>query len=110
MPDRDRADRELTRIGVRILASGNVALDTSTEGYVHPPLDWVPTPHSFGRTLFSDDVLRAGLHALAAAQQPDGGWPISWIPISSGVELEWRGHATVGALVKLRAYAADGLR
>ena len=109
VPDRDRADRELTKIGARILGSGNVALDASAEGYVHPPLDWAPLPCGFGRTLFVDDVLRDGLRALAAAQQPDGGWPISWVPISPGVELEWRGHVTVGALVKLRAYAADGL-
>ena len=46
------------------------------------------------------------LAALAAQQQPDGGWPISWPPISPGVELEWRGWRTILALLTLRAYGA----
>jgi hypothetical protein len=109
-PERERAERELQRIGARILASNSVTFDPNTEGYIHTPLDWAPTPESFCRSLFSDDVLLGDLQARAAAQQEDGGWPILWPPISPGCELEWRGHVTIGVLLKLRAYEKVGLR
>jgi hypothetical protein len=104
-----RAERELARLAERILAAGAVALDVDAEGYVHKPLDWAPAPDAPLRRLFSDDVLRAHLHALAAAQQEDGGWPISWEPISEAVRAEWRGVATINALRTLRAYESGGL-
>lgn len=108
-PDRTRADAELTRIAARIAEPGVVELRTDAEGYVHGPLDWAPLATSFCRTLFADDVLTEHLAALAARQQPDGGWPISWPPISVGVETEWRGALTVGALRTLASYEAGGL-
>jgi hypothetical protein len=51
-------------------------------------------------------VVEADLQRLAAAQQADGGWRVDFTSYSSAAALEWRGHATVGALLQLRA---DGL-
>lgn len=107
-PDRARADAELKRIAARIVEPGVVELRTDAEGYVHGPLDWAPLATSFCRTLFGDDALAAHLAALASRQQPDGGWGISWEPISAGVETEWRGSVTVGALRTLASYEAAG--
>lgn len=105
-PDRRRAERQLQVISVRILGSDAVAHDTEAAGYVQKPLDWAPTPESFGRGLFSDEVIETHLAALARRQQPDGGWPINWQALSPGCEMEWRGWMTVRAVRTLRAYGA----
>ncbi len=106
VPDRRRAERQLRVISVRLLGSDAIAYDTGAEGYVQKPLDWAPTPESFGRRLFSDEVIATHLQALAARQQPDGGWPITWQALSPGCEMEWRGWITVQAVRTLRAYGA----
>ena len=95
-------------IGFLEQAPGVVALDPAAEGYVQKPLDWAPMPDSFCRRLFSDAVLAQHLEALAARQGVDGGWPISWPPISPGVALEWGGAMTIKALRTLRTYGAAG--
>jgi hypothetical protein len=102
--DGARADKAMTGILERIAAPGAVALEPDATGYVHMPLEWAPTPDSPCRALFSDPVIGRHLAALAAAQKEDGGWPISWDPISRAVELEWRGIRTIEALRTLRAY------
>lgn len=105
-PERDRAERELERIAERIRRPGVVTYETDAEGYVKGPLDWAPRPDSYCRRLFSDDVIQTHLAALAGRQQSDGGWPISWPPVSPACEAEWRGSVTIEALLTLRAYGA----
>lgn len=102
VPDRDRAARCFDAIKGRIVAE--TALDTDAPGYVKKPLEWAPSPSSLCRRLFTDDVVDAHLSALAAAQQPDGGWPITWPALSPAQEAEWRGIVTLNALKTLRAY------
>ena len=104
--DRARAERELKRIAARILEPGMVTMETYGEGYVKYPLDWAPTPESFCRHLFSDQVIEVHLRALAARQQEDGGWLNNWETISPTVALEWRGIVTLRALQTLQAYGA----
>jgi hypothetical protein len=104
VPERPRAEKELDRIAERLFAAGLVELDPAATGYVRKPLDWAPTPANWCHRLFDDRVMTAHLDALAARQQPDGGWTISWPPLSPLVELEWRGFVTVEALKTLRAY------
>lgn len=106
-PDRPRAERELRRVITRVVGSpGAIALDPGAEGYVKKPLDWAPVPHGTFSPLFGRDVIATHLAALAARQQPDGGWPINWEPVSPGVTLEWRGVYTIDALRTLQAYGA----
>lgn len=104
VPDRTRAGEALQKVLDHVAEPGVVALDPDAGGYVHKPLDWAPTPQSTCRPLFSDDVIATHLQALAARQQPDGGWPIWWETISPAVELEWRGRVTIEALRTLQAY------
>lgn len=104
VPDRTRAEHELQRIAARLSQPGVLELDTNAEGYVQKPLDWAPTPQSFCRHLFDDETIEKHLAALANRQQPDGGWPISWDPISPAVEIEWRGRITIEILRTLDAY------
>lgn len=103
-PDRARAERAFDHIGRDILRHKLVALDPGAEGYVKFPLDYAPSPDALGRRLFDDEAIAANLDALAARQQADGGWPISWGAISPMSELEWRGLLTIESLKKLRAY------
>lgn len=102
VPDRERAARAFDQLKGRILAE--TALDPGAPGYVKKPLEWAPAPSSLCRQLFSDDVIAAHLAALAASQRPDGGWPITWPPLSPAQEAEWRGLVTLSALKTLRAY------
>ncbi|KAB8145007.1 hypothetical protein F8S13_04005 [Chloroflexia bacterium SDU3-3] len=104
-PERARAERELRRIGKRILDAGAVA-DEGAAGYAHGVLDWAPSPQSYCRTLFDERRVQKSLAALAAAQREDGGWEIMWDAISPACALEWRGWVTVKAVRTLRAYGA----
>lgn len=102
--NREMADAELNRIRQIVARPGVVAMDPEAQGYVQFPLDWAPRPDSFLRPVFSDVVIAQHLDALAARQQPDGGWPITWQALGPGAEAEWRGAGTINALVTLRAY------
>jgi hypothetical protein len=104
VPDRQRAEEVFGRVATSMDAHHLVARDATTEGYVKTPLDVAPTPQSLCRQLFDDAVIAAHLQALAARQQEDGGWAITWPPVSPACELEWRGIITLGALKTLRAY------
>jgi hypothetical protein len=102
VPDRQRAERELERLGEYLRTSGLVADLASTE-YVRKPLDWAPTPDHPLRALFDEATIQANLDILLTQQQDDGGWTISWPPLSPGCELEWRGWVTLATLQTLRA-------
>jgi hypothetical protein len=67
------------------------------------PLDFAPFPGGPARELFGPGVVDAELQRLAAGQQGDGGWTVDFGSYSPAATLEWRGHATVGAVVVLRA-------
>jgi hypothetical protein len=102
VPDRDRANREFKRIGEQI--KKQVPLDPQASGYVKKPLAWAPTPASLCRSLFDDSTIDLHLEMLAAEQQPDGGWPITWPAISPASELEARSVVTLHAIKTLKAY------
>lgn len=101
-PDRQRATQELDRLANALLASGLVA-DAQATGYVRRPLDWAPTPDHPLRAYFSATQIQANLDAILAEQQADGGWMISWPPLSPACELEWRGWVTLATLRRLQA-------
>jgi len=102
VPDRDRAEKIFQNIGEQI--KERTAFDPTTPGYTFKPLTWAPVPGSICRRLFDDSQIDSHLKALAAGQQADGGWPISWPAISPACELEYRGVVTLGALKTLKAY------
>jgi hypothetical protein len=46
----------------------------------------------------------ASLDHLAAQQQDDGGWRITWAVWLPPIQYEWSGIVTIAALKTLRAY------
>ncbi|HET8840577.1 MAG TPA: hypothetical protein VFN35_03880 [Ktedonobacteraceae bacterium] len=102
--DRQRAEKVFAHIGPKILEQKMVALKPTTEEDTHSPLDYASRPESLARRLFSDEVIQENLDALEAAQQEDGGWPISWFAWNQASVLEARGAVTINALAALRAY------
>lgn len=100
--ERERAEAVFESIQPQILSA--TALKPETEGYVHPPYAFAPTPQSLARRLYDDSLINRHLDALLGNQQDDGGWSITWPPVSPGCELEYRGVVTLNALKILRAY------
>jgi hypothetical protein len=74
---------------------------------VQKPLDWAPTPQSYCRRFFDDEIIAKHPAALANRQQSSGGWPISWNTISLAVAAEWRGRITIEALRTPDAYERE---
>ncbi len=103
VPDRARAEAVGEKIGRIIEDNALVAPEPQPEGEVLTALELAPRPDSFARRWFDDTVIAGQLDALAAAQQPDGGWQFnfeSWTPITTP---EWRGWVTLESLITLRA-------
>ncbi|MEV4558326.1 hypothetical protein AB0K51_15230 [Kitasatospora sp. NPDC049285] len=118
-PDRAWARRQAARLGAAVREQGLVLLDPAhpeqvrpapgyAPGEYHLPHDYAPRPDSLARAWFTDAELERGLAHLAAAQQPDGGWPINWARWSAATESEARPGVTLGALLTLRAYDETG--
>ena len=103
-PDQSRTRRAFERVATSLFEHELVVIDPDNTSYVKMPLDYAPTPQSWCCRLFSDEVIAEHLAALAARQQPDGGWLITWPPVSPACEMEGRGLVTLNALRTLRAY------
>ncbi|MFF2820791.1 hypothetical protein ACFVT9_35335 [Kitasatospora cineracea] len=115
-PDRAWAGQQADRLGELVREQQLVLLDPAhpeqvrlapgyAPGEFHFPHDLAPTPDSLARSWFTDAETERGLDQLAAAQLPDGGWPITWARWSAATEHEARPGVTLAALRTLRAYA-----
>jgi hypothetical protein len=114
-PDRAWATAQAERLGKLLREQRMVLLDPAhpeeaaiapgyANGEYHLPHDYAPTPTSLARPWFSDEEMHRSLDHLAASQDPDGGWPITWAKWSPTAEFEARPGATLKALRTLRAY------
>ncbi|MEU6988434.1 hypothetical protein ABZ946_34295 [Streptomyces sp. NPDC046324] len=115
VPDRARAQAVADRLGRLVREQGLAALDPErldefpvAPGYApgehHFPYDYARVPDSLARRWFTDEEMARSLDHLAAAQQEDGGWPITWRQWAPGTALEARPIATIEALRTLRAH------
>jgi hypothetical protein len=102
VPDRARAESALDRLAPML--RDLVQRPHEGDGEPLSALDCVPTPASFARRLFANDVVDAPLDALVDAQQGDGGWTVSWPIWTPATGPEWRAFVTIAALQRLRAY------
>ena len=99
----DEARTLLDRLRALIPADGLLHVAGGAADEFMRPLDFAPFPGGPARELFAPSVVEAELDRLAAGQQPDGGWTVDFDSWSPAAALEWRGHATVQAVVLLRA-------
>jgi hypothetical protein len=102
--DRDRADKQATAVVEHLISTPMFHADPEAQGYGLSPLHFAPAADSRWRPLFPDAQLEAHLDKLQRAQQPDGGWEVTWEPPSAAARLEWRGIVTLGALRTLDSY------
>ncbi|GAA2732802.1 hypothetical protein [Streptomyces nogalater] len=114
-PDRPRAEAAADRLGRLVREQRLAALDPDrpdafpvAAGYApgehHFPHDFARSPDSLARAWFTDDEMARSLDHLAARQQEDGGWPVTWRQWAPAPTLEARPLVTIEALRTLRAY------
>ncbi len=92
----------LRRLGEFIPADGRLPVAGGSEGESLGALDLAPFPDRPVRALFAPDVVERELAHLVAEQQHDGGWRVDFASYSPAAALEWRGYATVRAVLVLR--------
>jgi len=68
------------------------------------PFEFAPAPDRMARRLFKTETMSLHLDALEQRQLDDGGWPITWTPLSAAAETEWRAIVTIKWLDVLGAY------
>jgi len=103
-PDRARAERAFEHVATVVRKQKLVTTEPRAHDESHTPLDFAPSPDVLARRLFDEATVARQLDALAAAQQPDGGWTVDWTMWTPIVEPEWRGVQTIRRLRTLRAY------
>jgi hypothetical protein len=102
--DRDRADAVAAGLAAALPSVSLFNLDPAARDYGLTPLHFACEPASRWVQLFEGAVLDRHLDALAAAQEDDGGWPISWATVGPAARQEWRGVETLRALRALAAF------
>ncbi|MET7646901.1 hypothetical protein ABZS83_25395 [Streptomyces sp. NPDC005426] len=114
-PDRPRAEAAADRLGRLVRDQRLVVLDPTRRaeypvapGYApgeqHFPYDYARAPESLARRWFTEAEMDRALDHLAAGQQADGGWPVTWRQWAPGTALEGRPLVTLRALQTLHAY------
>ncbi|WP_137992925.1 hypothetical protein [Streptomyces vilmorinianum] len=115
VPDRSRAQAVADRLGRLVREQRLAVLDPErldefpvAPGYApgehHFPYDYARVPDSLARRWFTDEEMGRSLDHLAARQQEDGGWPVTWRQWAPGTALEARPMVTIEALRTLRAH------
>jgi hypothetical protein len=97
-----RARQALDRLSTFMILDGPTPVGGGVEGEILHPLDFSPYAETPSRALFGAEVIQADLDRLAAGQQADGGWTVTFESFSPAAALEWRGYATVQAVSTLR--------
>ncbi|MEU9864949.1 hypothetical protein AB0D99_29150 [Streptomyces sp. NPDC047971] len=115
VPDRSRAQAVADRLGRSVREQRLAVLDPErlddfpvAPGYApgehHFPYDYARVPDSLARRWFTDEEMARSLDHLAAGQEEDGGWPVTWRRWAPGTALEARPMVTIEALRTLRAH------
>lgn len=104
VPDQERAATYRGLLDEWLNGPNGIEKDPDATGYVHKVLDYAPAPGSYSSRFVSEQELALHLEWLLSSQQEDGGWPLTFPPLSPAVEQEWRGWLTVANLKTLKAY------
>jgi hypothetical protein len=91
------------RLAEAVPDSGTLPVEGGLPDEVIRPLQFAPFPDRPLRHHLAPEVVAADLDRLEAEQRDDGGWQPDFTAYSPAAALEWRGVATVDALVTLQA-------
>jgi hypothetical protein len=100
------AEAQLERLAGFLSPGGVLAVAGGLEGEKLTPLAYSPVPDRPLRRYVPAEAVERDLDRVAAEQAADGGWEIDFRPASPGAAIEWRGYATLLALLALRRNAA----
>jgi hypothetical protein len=100
---RPEVESELRRLAAFVPPSATMPVAGGSANEAMRPLDFSPQPGRPLRALIDPAVIEADLDRLEADQHADGGWDVDWTHWSPIGALEWRGWATVRAVLILRA-------
>lgn len=100
---RPEASEPLERLAALIPSSGALGVHGPDSEEKLRPLTLSPLPGRPLRALMPAGAIERDLDALAAEQQPDGGWTVDFPSSSPAGASAWRGIATVQALSLLHA-------
>jgi hypothetical protein len=104
VPDQPAGLRDRLAEAVREHVAFDPALTApGAPGHHIGPLEVAPFPDDPGRSLIPAAAVEAALNALEQRQAADGGWELNFEPISAAGLAAWRGWATLGSLLILRA-------
>ncbi|MFC6019098.1 hypothetical protein ACFP2T_23160 [Plantactinospora solaniradicis] len=92
----------LARLAQFVPDTGLVPVQGGSEGETMRALNFASVPGSPASALLGAGVMDAELDRLATQQQDDGGWTVDFASCSPAATLEWRGYATVGAVLTLK--------
>jgi hypothetical protein len=92
----------LEKLGQFVPKTGLVPVQGGNEGETMRALNFASVPGSPASALLRAGVIEAELDDLEAQQQEDGGWRVDFASYSPVAALEWRGYATVGAVLTLK--------
>ena len=98
-----RAVEMVERLGGFVPRDGMLRVTGGSEDEFMRPLDFAPLPGGPARSLLDEAAVTTDLERVASGQQADGGWTVDFASYSPAAALEWRGHATINALLLLRA-------
>ena len=99
-----RAEELFDRVQAFVATDGPTPVPEA-EGEVLHLLDFSAYADTRSRARFNQAAITADLHRLAAQQQADGGWQVTFRAHSPAAALEWRGYATLQAIATLRGAA-----
>jgi hypothetical protein len=113
VPDRSRAAKAAARLGRLVRDERMVVLDPTrpeearlspgyADGEFHYAYDFALSPGSLAVRWFTEEELAVSLDHLAATQQDDGGWQITWRRWAPTTESEARPGITIDKLRVLR--------
>lgn len=91
------------RLAEAVPDSGTLPVEGGLPDEVIRPLQFAPFPDRPLRRRLAPEVVADDLDRLEAEQLDDGGWQPDFTAYSPAAALEWRGYATVDALVTLQA-------
>lgn len=104
LPQTEQITRLYDKLANDLASANFLRMDAYSENYGLSPLEFVPSPTSYCKKIFQEDIIIQHLEALKSQQDKDGGWHISWDPPGETAKFEWRAIITLKNLIILKQY------